>query len=460
MKKYIVPIIIFLVSLSLLSYNLGNKSLEPWDEAWYASISREIYQGGSLLDIQFNGHSFWDHPPLGFYLIAVSFKTFGVGEFSARIPMAIFACLALVLLYLTGKNLKNPYVGFCAALVAISSRWFLIRARSANLDLLLLFTQLLVFYQAYRAKTKKDVFLLWFFFALSLSAKSVISIFLLPLVLIPTVRVLKKEKQKAVFIFKTILLFALPVLLWYLFNYIKYGSPFLERNIWTIAFREGKGSGLSIKALFETLLYLRSAIHKWYLPLMASLSIGIIFLKKRSFRWVFGYLFLVFFPFLISSQTRIWHLVPAIAPISLIIPLAVFEIYELVFSFSKNKLKKLYLPGKYLIVLVFLLICLKSVKDYWLDTFEIPKTISNEAVLAIKAKEIDLPLYLQDDTYFPAVVFYADRKVNILRYYNENTLNEIQRPFQLISKKNLIKDLENYEIVEALGDGVFVIVKN
>jgi 4-amino-4-deoxy-L-arabinose transferase-like glycosyltransferase len=459
-KKYIVPFLIFLFSLFLLTYNLGNKSLEPWDEAWYASIGKGISQGGPLLDIQFNDLSFWDHPPLGFYLIAVSFRIFGISEFSARLPMVFTACLALVFLYLAGKSLKSPYAGLCATLVATSSRWFLIRARSANLDLLLLFTQLLVFYQAYRAKTKKDVLLLWFFFALSLSAKSVISIFLLPLVLIPTIKILRKEKQKTAFIFKTILVFALPVLPWYLSSYVKYGSPFLERNIWTIALREGKGSGLSFGALSETLLYLRSAIHKWYLPLAISLPAGVVFLKKRSFRWIFAYLFLVSFPFLISSQTRIWHLVPAIAPISLLISLVVFEIYKLTFSFTKNKLKKFYMFGKYLIILSFFLICLKSTKDYWLDTFKIPKTVSNEAFLAIKAKEIDLPLYLQDDTYFPAVVFYADKKVNILRNYNENTLGKIERPFQLISNKHLIENLENYEIIETLGDRVLVITKD
>ena len=130
------------------------------------------------------------------------------------------------------------------------------------------------------------------------------------------------------------------------------------------------------------------------------------------------------------------------------------------FQFCQKQIKKLYPLSKYLIILGFFLICLKSIKDYWLDTFEIPKTVSNEAVLATGAKEINLPLYLQDDTYFPTVVFYADKKVNILRDYNENTLGKIERPFQLISKKYLIESLENYEIIETLGDEVLVITED
>src|SRR3989344_7602006 len=81
--------ILILLVTPLFFYKLGQTSLVSWDEAWYAEVAKNIMRSGSLINMTWNSHPYFDHPPAGYWLMALSYKLFGVNEFWTRFPSAI-----------------------------------------------------------------------------------------------------------------------------------------------------------------------------------------------------------------------------------------------------------------------------------------------------------------------------------------------------------------------------------
>src|SRR3989338_7705426 len=147
---------VFFVCLLLLAplffYNLGGYSLVDFDEAWYGEIARNILVSANPVILSFNGKPYFDHPPLGFVLMAVSQLIFGVNEFAVRFPAAAAGFGSLVLTYLVGRRLFSSVVGLGSMLVLASSVWFILRSRQGDLDTILTFFYLLTIYFAIKVK--------------------------------------------------------------------------------------------------------------------------------------------------------------------------------------------------------------------------------------------------------------------------------------------------------------------
>ncbi len=96
--------VIVLVTLFsfLFFYRLGWNTLVSWDEAWYGSIAREMVKTGDYMNMMWNGNPFYDHPPMGFWLMAASYKLFGINEFTTRLPSALLGLCANIFMYWTG----------------------------------------------------------------------------------------------------------------------------------------------------------------------------------------------------------------------------------------------------------------------------------------------------------------------------------------------------------------------
>src|SRR5262249_6283740 len=66
-------------------------------DAAVAQISRNMVASGDWVTPRLNGILFFEKPPLYFWPIAVSYKIFGIHDWAARIPIALFA-IGVVLL--------------------------------------------------------------------------------------------------------------------------------------------------------------------------------------------------------------------------------------------------------------------------------------------------------------------------------------------------------------------------
>ena len=87
------------------------------DSAYYASLGRSIAEGDYLLQI----NQMSDKPPLFFYIQALCFELLGVSESVAVLPSFLGGMISIGIIYLLGRDLKNPVAGFLAAfLYAIS----------------------------------------------------------------------------------------------------------------------------------------------------------------------------------------------------------------------------------------------------------------------------------------------------------------------------------------------------
>jgi 4-amino-4-deoxy-L-arabinose transferase-like glycosyltransferase len=97
-------LVFFLAALVLCGICLGNLPLRDWDEGTRALVAREIYRTGNWLHPTLQGESYLLKPPLMDWLIAFSYKLFGIQEFSTRLPGAFFTACGVPLLYLVGRE--------------------------------------------------------------------------------------------------------------------------------------------------------------------------------------------------------------------------------------------------------------------------------------------------------------------------------------------------------------------
>ncbi len=79
---------------------LGARPFIIPDEVRYAEIAREMAESGDWVVPRLNGIRYFEKPPLGYWLTALSMKTFGYNAFSARLPSALSVAVSSFLLSL------------------------------------------------------------------------------------------------------------------------------------------------------------------------------------------------------------------------------------------------------------------------------------------------------------------------------------------------------------------------
>jgi 4-amino-4-deoxy-L-arabinose transferase-like glycosyltransferase len=95
---------------------LGRVHLFDWDEINFAESAREMIVTGNYHRVQINFQPFWEKPPFFFWLQVGAMKLFGINEFAARFPNAIFGIITLITFFLIGKKYKSPRFGFIWAI--------------------------------------------------------------------------------------------------------------------------------------------------------------------------------------------------------------------------------------------------------------------------------------------------------------------------------------------------------
>ncbi len=129
-----------------LSYPLIDR-----DETRYAEIPREMLATGNWVLPQLNFQTYYDKPPLLYWLCAVSFQLFGISEFAARlVPAAAALSTMAATMWFGARNFSNR-VGLLSGVVLMLSVGFAFTSRYLLLDgVLALFVSLSLF-TAYEA---------------------------------------------------------------------------------------------------------------------------------------------------------------------------------------------------------------------------------------------------------------------------------------------------------------------
>lgn len=120
-KDILIQAGIAIIGLLLFVPGLGAVHLFDWDEINFAESAREMLVTGDFLNVQINFRPFWEKPPLFIWMQALSMKIFGVNEFAARFPNAICGVCTLLVLFRTGRRLKDSGFGLLWVLLYAGS---------------------------------------------------------------------------------------------------------------------------------------------------------------------------------------------------------------------------------------------------------------------------------------------------------------------------------------------------
>jgi 4-amino-4-deoxy-L-arabinose transferase-like glycosyltransferase len=129
----------FIFSAWVLFSNLGGAALFEPDEGRNAEIAREILLLKDWVTPYFDFIPRLDKPILFFDLVALSYKLFGISEWSARLPSALAALGCLFLTYGFAQSVFGRLAALWSALILLTSLEFFVLSRIVILDMLLTF---------------------------------------------------------------------------------------------------------------------------------------------------------------------------------------------------------------------------------------------------------------------------------------------------------------------------------
>ena len=85
-------------------------------DSTHAEAAREMVVTGDYVTLHINGVRYLEKPPLPYWLVAFSYKVFGVNEFSTRLPMVLSVMLLGVLGFCWGRRAFGERTGIYAGL--------------------------------------------------------------------------------------------------------------------------------------------------------------------------------------------------------------------------------------------------------------------------------------------------------------------------------------------------------
>ena len=130
--------LVLLIAAFNVFVGLGESRLDDSDEARYGVSAWEMARGGSLIVTTYAGQpEYWNlKPPLGYWLLALSFRLFGPSPFSLRLPSALFALGTVALSMAFTRRHLGRQAALLAGLMVATGFGFLSHhgARSGDLD--------------------------------------------------------------------------------------------------------------------------------------------------------------------------------------------------------------------------------------------------------------------------------------------------------------------------------------
>ncbi len=94
------------------------------DAAQYASLTKQMVDSGSYLQVFYRGNNYLDKPPLLFWITSLSYKLLGISNFSYKLPSFLFTLLGVYSTFRLGKLLYNYRTGIIAALMLYCCQGF------------------------------------------------------------------------------------------------------------------------------------------------------------------------------------------------------------------------------------------------------------------------------------------------------------------------------------------------
>jgi 4-amino-4-deoxy-L-arabinose transferase-like glycosyltransferase len=228
-------LLLLLAALSSVLFftRLGGLALTEPDETFYAQTAKEMLAADDWVTPRIFGKPQFEKPVLYYWLVMASYTAFGISEFSARFPSAVFSIFGVFGVFLLGKLLYSRLTGFLSAVVIATSIIYIVVGKACVTDTVLTVFILYTFYffMAGWSSGKR-----LYYYAASASAalavltKGPIGLFiagavvLLYLAFTGEIRFIFKKVP----IFKILLFFLAIALPWYVLAYWANGNIFID----------------------------------------------------------------------------------------------------------------------------------------------------------------------------------------------------------------------------------------
>ncbi|MES2005327.1 MAG: glycosyltransferase family 39 protein [Bacteroidota bacterium] len=131
---------ITVIAICILTYLLGMVMipLMDIDASQYASISREMLENKSWLQVFDLGYDYLDKPPMLFWLSAFSMKILGVHDWTYRLPSFFFAILAVYSTYRLALLFYRKEIAQLSAMVLAASQALFLITHDVRCDTMLM----------------------------------------------------------------------------------------------------------------------------------------------------------------------------------------------------------------------------------------------------------------------------------------------------------------------------------
>jgi len=462
---FIVVLFIILIASIVLFNNLGKPIIKDWDEARHAQNALEILKTGDWIVLRYGYEpDLWNlKPPLGAWIIAISFKIFGISEFSLRLFSVLFGMGTLLVVYFFGKKISNRAVGIISALFLLTIPHFTNHhgARTGDYDILLTFfitLSLYLFYLYYIEDNTKYLLGIGVALGLCVLTKGIMVLFPIMIMLIFIIstksykKFINKKSLYSIFIF---LIITLP---WFIIRFFsEKGKQFLIKMIkYDILKRSSQAiEGHSGDWRFY-LYHLQNNLGIFFTILFAISVFYSIYLIKKKHKaillliiWI-AWFFLVFS---IAKSKLFWYITPIYPAISLLI----FYCFEDI----RQRLKISKLVFFIVFILLIFLPITGGIEYIWeSNSGNVQPTIK---ILQEDIKTLD-NIYIHSKFNSQSTYFYLNSyvKEKVYIYKNLDNTDIKEGDGVLIFDKDqadlLSKDV-NYEIVGQEGKGI-LFVKN
>jgi len=177
-----VYILLFAIIIAFYLYGLGKLPLLGPDEPRYAQVAREMFLTGDLITPTLGHHTWFEKPALLYWMIAGSFKVFGVNEWAARFGPALCGLLTIAAVWFVGREIDREEprgFAFWSVVVSGSCLGLIVFSRATGFDVVITMTTTwaLAFFLLHELQNKRS-FLAGFyaFVGLSLLAKGLVGI--------------------------------------------------------------------------------------------------------------------------------------------------------------------------------------------------------------------------------------------------------------------------------------------
>ncbi|MFH1846670.1 MAG: glycosyltransferase family 39 protein [Candidatus Omnitrophota bacterium] len=224
-------ILLIAAGLFLFFYGLGNMALTDPDESFYAETGREMIERNEWVTPYIFGQPQFEKPIFYYWLVLASYKVFGINEFAARVPSAVFGILGIIGIFYLGKLLFSGISGFFSGLVMATCIQYIILARACITDIVLMVCILycmLFFIAGWMSGNKRHYYISAVMAALAVLTKGPIGLFICGGIILLYVIFTRQWKElKKIPILKCILVFLVISLPWYIAVTKIHGNAFI-----------------------------------------------------------------------------------------------------------------------------------------------------------------------------------------------------------------------------------------